>query len=204
MDQETTQAVPASASRRRLLKAGALAGAGIALGITPGCRSPQAGEGTATTGSGPTITIAGYPYDRVAAIAEGRIGIEGCRTRFERAGIYDLNAMAMGGDQRWEVQEIGLHPLMLAWANEEFRDYALVPVFPLRTFRHKSIFVNTERGITTPEELRGRKVAFAAYSQSSLVWIRGNLQHEYGVSPEELEWVVASKASDDRVQLTPA
>ena len=84
----------------------------------------------------------------------------------------------MGGDQRWDIQEIGLHPYMLAYANDAFRDYTLVPVFPLRTFRHKSIFVHVDRNIRTPEDLRGRRVCTSGYSQSSLTWIRGILQHE--------------------------
>jgi len=125
------------------------------------------------------------------------VKLDGRDVQFERAGIYKLNAEAMGGDQRWEVQEIGLHPYMLAYANRGFRDYTLVPVFPLRTFRHKSIFVHADRGIRTPQDLRGRSVAVAGYSQSSLVWIRGFLQHEYGVRPEEINWVSATKSSDE-------
>jgi 4,5-dihydroxyphthalate decarboxylase len=70
-----------------------------------------------------------------------------------------------------------------------------LPVFPLRVFRHKSIFIHTERGIKRPEDLRGRKVATPGYSSTSLTWIRGLLEHEYGVSPREIQWVVASKDS---------
>ena len=36
----------------------------------------------------------------------------------------------------------------------------------------------------------------AGYSQSSLVWIRGILQHEYGVTPEDVQWVIAVESSD--------
>ena len=51
----------------------------------------------------------------------------------QAAGLHKVTAP-------WDFAEIGLHPFMLAWANEEFRDYALLPIFPLRIFRHKSIF----------------------------------------------------------------
>jgi 4,5-dihydroxyphthalate decarboxylase len=124
------------------------------------------------------------------------VQVEGCDTRFEVSSIYKLNAVAMGGNQKYEVQEIGLHPFMLAHANNGFRDYTLIPVFPLRTFRHKSIFIRTDRGITKPEDLRGKTVAVAGYSQSSLVWIRGILLHEYGVKPEDMQWVISAKSSD--------
>jgi len=143
-----------------------------------------------------SITIAGYPFDRVKGLVDGSVKVEGCETRFEVSGIYKLNAVAMGGNQKWEVQEIGLHPYMLAYANNGFRDYTLIPVFPLRTFRHKSIFIRTDRGITKPEDLRGKTVAAAGYSQSSLTWIRGILLHEYGVKPEDMQWIISTKSSD--------
>ena len=174
-----------SPSRRNVLKAGAL--------LLAGC---HATSGVRGEGGQVDLRVAGYPFDRVQALASGKVAIEGHPAQFDKSSIYELNAVAMGGDQRWHIQEIGLHPFMLAFANDAFRDYTLVPVFPLRTFRHKSIFVHVDRGIRAPEDLRGKKVGVAGYSQSSLVWIRGLLQHEYDVKPEDLQWVVSNKSSD--------
>jgi 4,5-dihydroxyphthalate decarboxylase len=84
---------------------------------------------------------------------------------------------------------------MLAYANEAFRDYTLIPVFPLRLFRHKSIFIRTNGSVREPKDLRGRRVATPGYSSTSLTWIRGIVQHQYGVRPDEIEWVVSSKDS---------
>jgi 4,5-dihydroxyphthalate decarboxylase len=61
------------------------------------------------------------------------------------------------------------------------------------------MFIHSGRGITVPEDLRGRTVAVEGYSQSSLVWIRGILEHEYGVRPQDLEWVVPRKDSGGKV-----
>ena len=141
------------------------------------------------------ITVAGYKYDRVDGLAEGQVEIEGCETRFEAAKIGDMNTHIFSGPKTREVTEIGLLPFILAVANEEFKDYSLIPVFPLRVFRHKSIFIRTDRGITKPSDLRGKKVATPGYSSTSLTWIRGFLQQEYGVKPEDIEWVISSKDS---------
>jgi 4,5-dihydroxyphthalate decarboxylase len=84
---------------------------------------------------------------------------------------------------------------MLAYANDGFRDYSLLPVFPFRTFRHRSIFIRTDRGIKKPEDLRGKKIATPGFSSTSLTWLRGILQHEYGVRPGEIQWVVSAKDS---------
>ena len=187
-------------SRRRFLKLVAAAGGMLGIpGITQVASSqPKSPEIIRTTSSSNSLslTIAGYPFDRVKGLVDGKVKVEGCNTKFEVSNIYKLNAVAMGGDQRWEVQEIGLHPFMLAYANQSFRDYTLIPVFPLRTFRHKSIFIRTDRGINTPEDLRGKTVATAGYSQSSLTWIRGILQHEHGVLPKDIQWIISTKSSD--------
>ncbi len=187
-------------SRRGFLKLTALAGgllgaSGLFSGIKSHARTPRPVSAGSTLGNVP-LSIAGYPFDRVKGLVDGSVKVQGCDARFEKANIYKLNAMAMGGEQRWDVQEIGLHPFMLAYANTNFRDYTLIPVFPLRTFRHKSIFIRTDRGIHTPSDLKGKTVAAAGYSQSSLTWIRGHLLHEYGVNPEDMQWIISKKSSD--------
>jgi len=141
------------------------------------------------------LKMAGYELDRVAGLVDGRVKVSGCDATFEVAGIGDMNTDVFSGAQTRDVTEVGLHPYMLAYANEGFRDYSLLPVFPLRAFRHKSIFINTASGIVKPEDLRGRKVATPGFSSTSLTWLRGIVQHEYGVRPEEIEWVVSSKDS---------
>ncbi|MDH3998378.1 MAG: ABC transporter substrate-binding protein, partial [Desulfuromonadales bacterium] len=141
------------------------------------------------------LKIAGYKFDRVEALINGKVQVEGCDAQYEIAAIGDMNSDVFSGAQTWDVTEIGLHPFMLAYANESFRDYSLLPIFPLRLFRHKSIFIRTDRGINNAEDLRGKKVATPGFSSTSLTWLRGILQHEYGVKPEEIEWVVSSKDS---------
>jgi 4,5-dihydroxyphthalate decarboxylase len=142
-----------------------------------------------------TINTAGYDYDRVQALIDGRVEIEGCTTKFSVSKIGELNTHIFSGPKTREVTEIGLHPFMIAYANEGFRDYTLLPIFPLRVFRHKSIYIRTDRGIKKPEDLRGKKIATPGYSSTSLVWIRGIVEDEYGISPEDVHWVISTKDS---------
>ncbi|MHC5119219.1 MAG: twin-arginine translocation signal domain-containing protein, partial [Planctomycetota bacterium] len=164
-------------SRRRFLKTSA-AVAGTAIGLSAS-RTSYANADHRKSSNDKSITIAGYKLDRVEALMDGRVQVEGFDSKFEEAGIGDMNTHVFSGPRTREVTEIGLSPFMLAYANEGFRDYTLIPVFPLRAFRHKSIFIRTDRGIKTPEDLRGRKIATPGYSSTSLTWIRGILQHEY-------------------------
>jgi 4,5-dihydroxyphthalate decarboxylase len=140
------------------------------------------------------LTIAGYPFDRVDGLGDG-VPVDGCEVRFERATIGDMNTHVFAGPQTREVTEIGLLPYLLAYANDGFRDYTLLPLFPLRLFRHKSIFIRTDKGIEKPEDLRGRRVGTSGYSTTSITWIRGMFEHEYGIKPEEIRWVLSDEDS---------
>jgi len=142
-----------------------------------------------------TLRIAGYRLDRVEALFDGRVQVKGCDSELVVDSIGAMNTKVFSGSQAYDVSEVGLHPFILAYANENFRDYSLIPVFPLRAFRHKSIFVRSDGSITTPEDLRGKKVATPGFSSTSLTWLRGIVEHEYGVRPDEIQWVVSSKDS---------
>ena len=137
---------------------------------------------------------AGYRFPRTEALFNGNALIEGAESHFETAAIGDINSETFSGSQPWDITEIGLHPFMLAY-DEGFRDYSLIPVYPLRLFRHKSIFIRKDRGIRSPQDLKGKRIATPGYSSTSLTWIRGILQDEYGAKPTDIEWVTSRKDS---------
>lgn len=97
------------------------------------------------------------------------------------------------GSQTRDVTELGLIPYILAYTNDGFRDYELLPIPVLRVFRHKSIYVRTDSGIKKPADLRGKKVATVGYSSSGLTTVRGILHEQYCVKPNEIEWVAVQK-----------
>lgn len=177
-------------ARRQFLQASAAATLGTAWAST-NARAQEASSPRNKL----ALTVAGYPYERVTAIQDGSVGIDGCKLDFVTSKIGELNRHIFNGPQTHDVSEAGLIPYLLAFCNGGFRDYLPLPIFVLKVFRHKSIFVHADRGINGPEDLRGRRVATVGYSSSGLTWVRGILQDEYGVRPEEIEWVVTVKDS---------
>jgi len=172
-------------SRRRLLQ-GIGAGAGLSA-LSNGL------PGLASTRQ--VFKGAGYRFARTEALFTGEANPPGIDLQFQQAGIGDINTNIFSGEKTWDICEIGLHPFMLAYANEDFRDYSLIPVYPIRVFRHKSIFVRSDRGITSPEDLKGKTIATPGYSSTSLTWIRGMLSDEYGIKPADIDWVTSRKDS---------
>ena len=192
---QKTENVAHDFSRRDFIKAtGMAAGAASTVIASSGVLAADA-DLPRSTGRGLPLKLAGYSFDRLEALMAGKVEIEGCNTQFTLGKIGDMNADTFGGAQTADVTEIGMHPFMLAYANDNFRDYTLLPVFPLRTFRHKSVFVRKDSGITKPEDLRGKVIGSPSYSSTALTWLRGIFEDEYGISPKDVKWVMAAKDS---------
>lgn len=141
------------------------------------------------------LKLAGYDVNRVKALVHDKVKVEGYSHTFTKGAIGDLNTNMFNGPQDFDISEVGLHPFMLAYANDQFRDYSLIPIFPLRLFRHKSIFIRNDGKIKTPQDLKGKSIGTTGYSSTSLTWLRGIFEDEYGVSPKDVTWVISNKDS---------
>src|SRR5262249_60521913 len=71
---------------------------------------------------------------------------------------------------------------------------------PHRRFRHGFIFINTSKGISKPSALIGRKVGTKGYLFTAGLWMRGILEHDYGVPHKSIEWL---SELDEDVDFTP-
>jgi 4,5-dihydroxyphthalate decarboxylase len=68
--------------------------------------------------------------------------------------------------------------------------FIAIPVFPSRIFRHSAVYVRDDSRLEKPEELKGKRIGVGDYQMTAAVWVRGFLQHEYGVRPGDMQWVV--------------
>jgi 4,5-dihydroxyphthalate decarboxylase len=176
-----------SGSRRNFIKTSLAVGA---LGALP------SGVGQAAEAEKAKIKIAGYDYDRVRAIMDEQVGIEGADLSFHYEDIYAVSRYAFGPKRKYDVTELGLIPFITRYTNDDFRAYTPIPVFISRVFRHRNIFVHTDAGIETPQDLRGKRVGTPGYGMSANTWIRGFLLDEYGIKADDMHWIETTKSSD--------
>jgi 4,5-dihydroxyphthalate decarboxylase len=81
--------------------------------------------------------------------------------------------------------------------------YVGIPAFVSRLFRHSGIYVRADSGIRAPADLRGKRIGVPEYQITAVVWIRGMLQHEYGVHASELIWRSGGQEEPGRDERTP-
>src|SRR5207302_4509717 len=75
--------------------------------------------------------------------------------------------------------------------------FVALPVFPSRVFRHGFIAIDS-RVIRKPTDLAGKRIGVQLYTMTAAIWIRGLLQHEYGVDLSTIQWVEGAMETPTR------
>ena len=139
-----------------------------------------------TVGSRLRITLACGDYDRTHALADGSVMPEGAEINFIPLEPGEIFWRQLRHEE-FDVSELSLSAYLLGLARGENR-FVAIPVFPLRLFRHSFIWVNTESAIKEPQDLAGKRIGIPEYHMTAMLFIRGMLKHDYGVSHEDVKW----------------
>lgn len=149
------------------------------------------------------ITLACGPYDRTEALRDGTVRVEGVRLTYVSLPPEEI-FWRMLKYREFDASEMSMCNHIMATARGT-APFVAIPVFPSRMFRHGFIFVHAHSGIKTPEDLIGKRMGAPEYHMTALLWIRGMLQHEYGVRPQDVHWVLAGLETPgrrDRIEFT--
>jgi len=135
------------------------------------------------------ITIATWDYDRVRALIDGRVRIDGCDVNYISIPVEECFERAYFHSE-FDVAEIGFSPYLIA-LSRGLTPYMAIPIFLSRTFRHSAVYIRTDRGIEGPGDLRGKQVGVPEYQMSAVMWFRGYLQDEHDIVAHDIQWVQA-------------
>ena len=134
------------------------------------------------------LSIACGPYDRMAAIADGRVKIEGVDATYIAIQSGPEIFRRMIKNHEFDVSEMSASTYLSARSKGGF-PFIAIPVFPSKVFRHSYVFINKTSGIEKPSDLAGRRVGMMGYQQTAAVWIRGMLQEDYGLDLRSVRWL---------------
>ena len=144
------------------------------------------------------LTFACGPYDRMEALNLGVIQPEGMDLRYVPITSSPEIFARMVKNRAFDASEMSLSSYLIS--KEKGPDLVALPVFLSRVFRHSSIYINRDAGISKAADLKGKRVGLPEYQITAVLWIRGILQHEYGVPPEDITWFSGGLDEPGRIE----
>jgi 4,5-dihydroxyphthalate decarboxylase len=142
------------------------------------------------------ITVATWDYDRVRALTDGRVHVEGCDVNYLTMPVEECFERAYFHGE-FDVAEIGFSPYLIALSRGAC-PYVAIPAFLSRMFRHSAVYVRTDRGIEGPADLRGKRIGVPEYQMSAVMWFRGYLQDQHSIAAKDINWVQAGLENPGR------
>jgi 4,5-dihydroxyphthalate decarboxylase len=125
------------------------------------------------------LTLACGDYEIIRPLKEGAVKPDGIDLTVLTTMDSTTRHWRFLRGQEFDAAEVSCSSFIVA-RDQGFAATA-IPVFLHRRFRHGFVFINTGKGITKPTDLIGRKVGVKQFQATAIVWMRGILEHEYGV-----------------------
>ena len=132
------------------------------------------------------LTLACGDYEIVRALKEGSVAPDGIELTILTKMDSSTRHWRFLRNREFDVAELSSSSYLLA--RDQGMAFDAIPVFLHRRFRHGFAFINTSKGIKSPTDLIGKKIGVKSYQVSAIVWLRGILEHEYGVPHKSCEW----------------
>lgn len=145
--------------------------------------------------SEPTIELTCADYARLMPLATGVVKPEGIdlRLRLGRRGSWAERADML----RRSVEDPGVHGGEWSMAQYLYeidrgeRSHVALPVFPLRNFTARDLYVRRGGPIREPSDLAGRRIGMYSHSASGSIWYRHFLRF-IGIDPAKIEWWIGN------------
>ena len=123
-------------------------------------------------------------------MADGRVSLEGCDASYHILRPEDAFHRAFHHAE-FDITELSFSRFMARYSEDNVA-YEEVPVFPSRAFRHGALFVRTDRGIETPEDLKGKTLGLFDFEMTAALVARGMLTDDHNIAPGDISWVVGA------------
>lgn len=133
------------------------------------------------------LTLACCDNALTRPLIDGRVGIAGCELRTFRLPLDEILIRAYGHAE-FDLVEVG----MGSYAQNLSAGtcpYIAIPAFPLRTFRHRDIYVRSDR-IAAPQDLEGKRIGLIDYGMTAAVVLRKLFRDHFKLDTRAMTWVV--------------
>jgi 4,5-dihydroxyphthalate decarboxylase len=138
------------------------------------------------------LRIACPEYDKTAPLLNGEVKGDGIEFSFLPVRPAEAHRMMLEGRKDIDVSEMSISYYLISKSMGK-ANFTAIPVFPMRSFFHTQLLCNADSAIESPSSIKGKRIGVQEYGMSIALWIRGILQHEFGVLPSDLEWFLERK-----------
>ena len=135
------------------------------------------------------LSLAIGAYDHVRDLLNGAISPEGIELLAHELAIEEVT-FRFTRFAEWDACELSFGKTVALLAQDD-PQLVPIPVFPSRVFRHSAVYVPLDSSLKEPGELEGKRVGVPEWAQTAGIYVRGLLQHEYGVDLRAVDWVQA-------------
>ncbi len=137
------------------------------------------------------LTFACGLYDRMQPLYTGEVKPDGIVLEFLRIEAPRVIFDNMAAKQAYDLSEMSSSEYIARRSSGD-DSFVALPVFPSRSFRHSFITINLQSGIKSPKDLAGKRIGVPLYTMTAAIWIRGHLEHDFGVDLSGVTWVQGS------------
>tara|TARA_R110001583_G_scaffold171739_1_gene325448 strand:- start:10013 stop:10891 length:879 start_codon:yes stop_codon:yes gene_type:complete len=129
--------------------------------------------------------LADYPVTK--AMKDGRVNSELVTLDFCGPARAHDGFKAMVRENQFDAGELAIVTYLQAKAYG--KPYVLLPAPISGRFQHHCAGYNIDFSHFDPKDIEGKKVGVRTYAQTTGLWIRGVLRHEYGVDLDKVTWM---------------
>ena len=140
----------------------------------------------ATTADVTTLRTNLADYPQTMAMKDGRVSSDIVTLDFCGPEQAHNGFKAMLRENAYDAGELAIVTYLQAKAYG--KPYALLPVPVSGRFQHHCAGFNKELFDLKPKDIEGKRVGVRSYAQTTGLWVRGILQHEYGVDLDKVIW----------------
>lgn len=139
-----------------------------------------------------TIVTGDYPHTR---LLKSRHSFGGAEAEFISVEPVHDAFDDMVNHQRYDVCELALGAFLQA--REAGKPLVLLPAVMVGNHQHRNLYPSPAAGIKSPQDLAGGKIGLRSYSQTTPLWVKGWLAEEFGLSHDQVTWVVTERSHSD-------
>ncbi len=134
----------------------------------------------------PTLRTNLAEYAVTKAMRDGRVRSDKVTLDFCGPTPAHNGFKAMVRENQFDAGELAIVTFLQARAYG--KPYVLLPTPISGRFQHHCAGLNIDFGHLDPKDIEGRRVGVRTYTQTTALWIRGILRHEYGVDLDKVTW----------------